>query len=211
MSEVRQHPLRAFIEMALSAAINEESARKWSCLDEFGAYLGGENALGAVIDCDRCYMLLTEVWCDRVVFRAYGAESLVLIKTTGEAQKYAITGQGLFVTCLFGDARSEFAKKIELPGEYVDAVLGDSQVYDFSSSTVEIGKWIGSETDPLFVDISTSRLRMRGRSYVDCRVYGTVDDLINGVFGAWNVFVSSDEEDWDRFMGVAQPIFDRMC
>ena len=217
------HKLKEFLIVALAASRrsgSDTSVWEGHLSNGFNAFLGGRDIFHAIDPGDRCYALLTIAESNSVLIHAYGGNILPGDRR-GAIGRYPVVGYGVFMRCALGD-RDEARKMIE--GEYhmlawtTDAnefrtlygkklpyrAATDASLIDFSRGVVDILEGPGSVDDPLTILVNSER-RLLGGSYHDLRRYGNVEELLGGLYGAWNALVSESEQDWERFIQVARP------
>lgn len=188
--------------------------------NEFDAFLGGRDIFHTIDAIDRCYALLTIADPNSVLLHAYGG-SILAGGREGGMNRYSFAGYGVFMRCVFGE-HGEVRKMIE--GEYQTLasmteakefrklygkklpyrVAADEALVDFSKGVVDLLEGPGSVADPLIILVNGEH-RLLGGSYHDLRSYSDVEELLGGIYGAWNALVSESEQDWERFIQVARP------
>lgn len=194
--------------------------------DAFNAFLGGRDIFETTANYEKAYVLATTVERGSVSLGIYGGGSFFPARISAEAIFYSITGRGLSARCLFGscvDVRKEiesgYHKAFEVLGakrfsEMFDKAIpyvakDDATLIDVERGVIECIAALGTVAVPIPLTVPTVA-RLRSRMYCDLRLYADRDALVNGVYGALCSLASFREQDWNRFLGFVQPIFETM-
>lgn len=193
--------------------------------DAFNAF-GGSDIFGTTASHDMAYVLSTTVERGSVGLGVYGGGLFSPGDVSADKVIYSIAGPGLFVRCQFGshvtvrrEIEDGYHKVLETLGARRFSELFDKAVPYFANNdpslinvergVIECIKLQGTTTEPLSFTVPAIT-HLRSRAYHDLRLYDSRDALVKGIYGVLCSLVSIREQDWDRFLGFTQPIFDGM-